>query len=592
MREKKKTIDKKSANSKLKEIAQKQKLQEKGITLIALVVTIIILLILAGVTLNIALSDNGLFNKAKKAADDYKEAQDRELEEIENFGYKMEEATAGISERSYNEEKGVNEPQITGTGLIPVSLDNIKTAKIASTEPVKISSEETEVKGLTEKEIQAENWYEYKTTNKKWANAKTAEGSLWVWIPRFAYNIKYKTTNKSEGGTIDIVFLKGTTDEPAPTTSEGKDSKEITIKRAKDVLSEGIDWTKEENKDVYLVHPAFTNESSIGYANGGWDKEISGFWMAKFEAGYVGVHDNSSEENAKNSPLKYSSIYGWSIGDNKAEDITNYYYGSRSTDTFIKWPTFQANRPSMNYMTISDSFELCKAMNKNNNPYGLNSSKVDSHLVKNSEWGAVAYLSYSNYGSGNNAEIITNTSNAELSNIIYTVTGYADNTSGNNANFSDLINGTVSGNWKTTEGQKASTTGNIYGIYDMSGGSHEWTSGYVATGTSYNNYGENLKGDTSDKYKNKYTSDDTNSEDSNYKNELNNKRLGEAIWETSTSGNILPQENDCTSWNKDYSWFINGSRSFFTRGGTYADNWSIERSRNICILQQCWLGCR
>ena len=72
MKDIKKTIDKKIENLKNKKIVKKQELQEKGITLIALVVTIIILLILAGVTLNIALSDNGLFGKAKKAVEKYK----------------------------------------------------------------------------------------------------------------------------------------------------------------------------------------------------------------------------------------------------------------------------------------------------------------------------------------------------------------------------------------------------------------------------------------------------------------------------------------------------------------------------------------
>ena len=71
MRDKKKTLEKNEENLKLRKIVKKHNLQEKGITLIALVVTIVILLILAGVTLNIALSDNGLFSKAKKAADDY-----------------------------------------------------------------------------------------------------------------------------------------------------------------------------------------------------------------------------------------------------------------------------------------------------------------------------------------------------------------------------------------------------------------------------------------------------------------------------------------------------------------------------------------
>ena len=82
MRDKRKKLDKKIDNVKLKEIAKKQKLKEQGITLIALVVTIIILLILAGVTLNIALSDNGLFNKTKKAAEEYKEAQENEKKQM------------------------------------------------------------------------------------------------------------------------------------------------------------------------------------------------------------------------------------------------------------------------------------------------------------------------------------------------------------------------------------------------------------------------------------------------------------------------------------------------------------------------------
>ena len=50
----------------------------KGITLISLVVTIVILLILASVTLNMALSDKGIFNMAKKATESYQIASERE----------------------------------------------------------------------------------------------------------------------------------------------------------------------------------------------------------------------------------------------------------------------------------------------------------------------------------------------------------------------------------------------------------------------------------------------------------------------------------------------------------------------------------
>ena len=60
-------------------MSKKHELKEQGITLIALVVTIIILLILAGVTLSLALSQNGLFSRAQNAADRYKKAQENEV---------------------------------------------------------------------------------------------------------------------------------------------------------------------------------------------------------------------------------------------------------------------------------------------------------------------------------------------------------------------------------------------------------------------------------------------------------------------------------------------------------------------------------
>ena len=56
--------------------------KEKGITLIALVITIIILLILAGVTLTTALGQNGLFQRAKYAGEKYKESEADESEKL------------------------------------------------------------------------------------------------------------------------------------------------------------------------------------------------------------------------------------------------------------------------------------------------------------------------------------------------------------------------------------------------------------------------------------------------------------------------------------------------------------------------------
>ena len=104
MKEKEKMLDKKISNLMSKKITKKRSLQEKGITLIALVVTIIILLILAGVTLNIALSDGGLFSKTQEAADKYKQAQSDEEDLILKYEFEMAKLQGEISETETVEE--------------------------------------------------------------------------------------------------------------------------------------------------------------------------------------------------------------------------------------------------------------------------------------------------------------------------------------------------------------------------------------------------------------------------------------------------------------------------------------------------------
>ena len=59
-------------------MTKKTSRREKGITLIALIVTIIVLLILAGVTINLAVNNQGIFNKAKTATRAYKNASENE----------------------------------------------------------------------------------------------------------------------------------------------------------------------------------------------------------------------------------------------------------------------------------------------------------------------------------------------------------------------------------------------------------------------------------------------------------------------------------------------------------------------------------
>ncbi len=74
-----------------------KRFNEKGITLVALVVTIIIMLILAGIALNVALRENGLFDMSKKSTDKYKEAQTNEAQEMKSAEDELKKLTQGIT---------------------------------------------------------------------------------------------------------------------------------------------------------------------------------------------------------------------------------------------------------------------------------------------------------------------------------------------------------------------------------------------------------------------------------------------------------------------------------------------------------------
>ncbi len=77
------------------------------------------------------------------------------------------------------------------------------------------------------------NWYDYsKKTGEeaaKWANSRTADGSYWVWIPRFAYKISQEK--------VDIIFLQNKTT---------------------------LDKNSEEISNDYIVHPAFSSNVEQG----------------------------------------------------------------------------------------------------------------------------------------------------------------------------------------------------------------------------------------------------------------------------------------------------------------------------------------
>ena len=113
-------------------------------------------------------------------------------------------------------------------------------------------------------------------------------------------------------------------------------------------------------------------------------------------------------------------------------------------------PTIKPNVESLRKQNVSTLFATTQKLSSN------------SSMLKNSEWGAVAYLTTSIYGQGLDEVRINNSSTF--------ITGCAGR-----ENNSALCEN----RYNTSIGMLASTTGNISGIYDMNGGSYEYVMGVM-----------------------------------------------------------------------------------------------------------------
>ena len=393
----------------------------------------------------------------------------------------------------YNVRPVVNE------GLIPVVFDTAN-----GTTNVKNG---TKVKTIGKNDS---NWYNY--SKKKWANAVLVTNTsrskylntsgvtvsepdilgYFVWIPRYRYKIW--TTGVSSSGKeqeIDIIF-------------EGKNETKAVVTQT----------------GGYYTHPAFTFGNT----------ELDGFWIGKFETG-----GTANEPKVK-------------------PDIRALVNQNISTQ-FATALKFAGGTQSGSTVTFNGNIE-----------YGL-TSKTDSHMLKNSEWGAVAYLSHSKYGA--NREVYINNSSG-----LYT------GRSGGNVPGSTPINGTYTNQTSPTQynsygfytwdgyllnyntntrsstrdlNKVASTTGNIYGVYDMSGGAYEYVMG------NYNNTIGNSGFTTlpDSKYYDVYSSDVFTGTSTTNINFCTLATCG---------GHAL---NETAGWYSDSSRFVYSSSAWFRRGGYY-----------------------
>lgn len=79
-----------------------QKKSENGITLIALVVTIVVLLILAGITINLVFSEDGIISKARLAAERTEEGEINDQESINQLSNDLEDYINDLKRKDYS----------------------------------------------------------------------------------------------------------------------------------------------------------------------------------------------------------------------------------------------------------------------------------------------------------------------------------------------------------------------------------------------------------------------------------------------------------------------------------------------------------
>ncbi|MCX8074749.1 MAG: GBS Bsp-like repeat-containing protein [Clostridia bacterium] len=339
------------------------------------------------------------------------------------------------------------------------------------------------------------SWYSYKTESQYWANAQSSDGSMWVWIPRFAYKIT-SGTHSSSAGVVDIKFIQGSADAPTG----------------------------------YTLASAFEVEPKEGEK-----LQLQGIWVAKFEASRATYKD-------ANNKTKYRIQVKPGVG-------------------------------SWRLIALKDAFNYCINM-KTDSKYGFGTDgiSIDTHLIKNREWDAIEYLTQSKYGR-NGEEVWIN-------NNYYLRTGYSGKTA--TPTYGAALNTTTFAYDNTKYGVNASTTKNVYGIYDMAGGSEEMVASYVNNNHRYIKYTGGVYSGL-DKYFDKYPSSQLDKDNSaklpnatvrqnissqNY--ELLSSLADKGVYNTSGASlyKILNTNvNSYSSWYGDYSVYPQNSAPFILRGG-------------------------
>ena len=259
------------------------------------------------------------------------------------------------------------------------------------------------------------------------------------------------------------------------------------------------------NNGEYMTHPAFISMNT------------NGFWVGKFETGYKGATSVSSSQVNANDTSKViikSNVYSW------------------------------------RNITIKNIFETSYNYKRN----------LDSHMMKNTEWGAISYLSHSKYGINREININNNSSyktGYSASRSTYQQTSPGE--SGDGSNFNSAYN--------TINGFKASTTENITGVYDMSGGAWEYMASYITGKLGSSGFSTTTLDIYDSKYFDQYNA---SSNETSYQYRI----LGDATGEMGIFKKFIDNDNNSryhSSWYGDFSSFVDSTYPWLTRGGIFSN---------------------
>ena len=246
----------------------------------------------------------------------------------------------------------------------------------------------------------------------------SAINTMWVWIPRYTYTYFNGNSPKNANVKFESGVSSSGTITCRDAINQSNSAGELISQICEDSENQGL----KVGTSTY-THPAFTFGSD----------ELTGIWVGKF--GNTGnVYNSTDDFNIKIRPY----------------------------EVFPR-----------DYYSISEQFKCIRQMEKANNIYGFpqsssttfnwngtltgDTNNIDTHMIKNIEWGAVFYLTYSKYGFEQWVNSNTYYGNEKIDGKYgYTARSGCGSESRNTC-----------GKYDTDNGKQSSTTGNIYGIYDM-----------------------------------------------------------------------------------------------------------------------------